>query len=194
MEKWHIGDNGKRPEKHGLPGVEKQGVPAHEKAEAEKKGKPDEGCEKRIAELRAAAEGHKETLQRLQAEFENASKRAERERAEFVKFASAKTIQGFLPVIDSMEEAIKQAEKSGNKEMKEGVATIMKQMMKALEGNGVRRIEALGKKFDHSLHEVLLAGKDDAKGDDAVLEELQKGYTINGVVLRPAKVKVNRKE
>ena len=165
------------------------------------KGSQDDGrnwkkehYERRIAEVERAAEEYKETLQRVQAEFENAGKRSEREKAEFVKFAAAKTIEEFLPLADSIDEGIRQAEKSGNKEMKLGLEVIRTQFVKALEANGVRRIEAVGKKFDHSLHEVLMTTKEDSMEDGYVLEEFQKGYTLNGKVLRPAKVKINRKD
>ena len=148
---------------------------------------------RQIAELKALAAEYKDMLQRLQAEFENAAKRAEREREDFMKFAGARTVQGFLPVIDSVEEALKQAEKTGNTEMKKGLEMIRAQLVKALESNGVKRIETAGKKFDHALHEVLMTGNEAAKEDDAVLEEFGKGYTLGGKVLRPAKVKVNKK-
>jgi len=144
--------------------------------------------------LKEEAKVHKDTLQRLQAEFENFQKRNEREKMEFLKYAGAKTIEEFLPIVDSICEAIKQAEKHENKEMAEGMKKIEEQLMKILEKQGVKVIEAQGKKFDHNIHECVMTGNENEKDDDYVLEEFQKGYTINGKILRPAKVKVNKKE
>lgn len=178
------GESGRKEsrESNGVKSGETSGAPSHEE------------YRKRIAGLQALASEYKEMLQRLQAEFENATKRAERDKGEFLKFAASRTVEGFLPVVDSIEGGIRQAEKSGNREMKNGLEIIRKQFMKAMEANGVRQIESVGRKFNHSLHEVVMAGKDDSKEEGDVLEEFQIGYTLNGGVLRPAKVKINKKE
>ena len=159
--------------------------------------KPDKNIgeiEKEIGEIRAVAQEYKDMLLRLQAEFENSYKREERERREFALFAGAKTVMDFLPMMDSIEEGEKQAGKSGNNEMKTGFEILARQFALILEKNGVKRIDAIGKKFDHSLHEAILTGNEEGKVDGLVLEELHKGYTMNGKVLRPAKVKINRIE
>ena len=179
-----------KAEKEGSQG----GKEAHGHAKGFVAGKAAEWYERQIAELSAIAQEHKGTLQRLQAEFENAAKRADREKDEFRKFASSKAVESFLPLMDSIDEAIKQAEKTANREMKGGLEMIKRQLEKILESNGVKRIEALGKKFDHALHEVLTTGKDYSNEDEIVVEEFQKGYTQNGRVLRPAKVRVNKKD
>ncbi len=145
-----------------------------------------------VDSLRKLAEDYKEMLQRLQAEFENAAKRASKEKEEFRKVTNAKLIEEFLPLVDSMQEAVKHAEASGNREMKDGSGKILSQLMKVLERNGVRQIRAMGQKFDAHLHECLMTADESGKADGVVLEELQKGYTLNGLVLRPAKVKVNK--
>ncbi|MBI4210742.1 MAG: nucleotide exchange factor GrpE [Candidatus Diapherotrites archaeon] len=163
---------------------------AHTTAEKDRE-KPHE---KEIEELKKIAADYKETLQRMQAEFENADKRLEREKEEFVKFAAFMAITKFLPIADSIEEGMKEAEKTGNSAMKEGFEKLQKQFMQALEMNGVKRIESVGKKFDHEMHEVLMTAKEESKEDGIVLEEFHKGYMMNGRVLRPAKVKVNKKE
>lgn len=147
-----------------------------------------------VEQLRKIAENYKEMLQRLQAEFENAAKRTAKEKEEYRKLVNAKLLEEFLPLVDSMAEAIKHAAKSGNNEMKGGVEKILAQLMKILERNGVKQMQATGKKFDAALHECLLTASEQDREDWVVLEELQKGYTINGKVLRPAKVKVNKKE
>ena len=147
-----------------------------------------------IAELKKISEEYKDTMQRLQAEFENFKKRNERENEEFRKFVHGKTLEEFLPIVDSLYEGINQAGRKKNEEMKKGFEFVLKQLLQILDRNGVRKIETEGKKFDHNLHEVLMTSKDESKGDEIVLEELQRGYMINGKVLRPAKVKVNKRD
>ena len=168
-----------------------------QKTELEKHGEKA-GNEKelmqKIVELEDAAGNYKETLQRLQAEFENLRKRIEKEKEEFRKLANAVLLKEFLPLVDSLAEAEKQARAKGNNEMAEGMTMIGKQLLRILEKNGVKKINALGGKFDPEMHECLMASNENGKEDNVVLEELQKGYTINGKVLRPAKVKVNKRE
>ena len=176
----------REPQKAAAHAGEKHEV----KAAEEHEGKP----ETEIEMLKKSSAEFKDMLQRLQAEFENAKKREEREREEFRKFAGMRTVQDFLPMMDSIAEGIKQAEKSGNAEMKKGFEMLKAQMAQILERQGVRQIESAGKKFSHDLHDALMVVKDAAKEDGTVLEEFQRGYTMNGKVLRPAKVKINRKE
>jgi len=138
-----------------------------------KQAQPEQ--QKEVSQLAAIALEYKDTLQRLQAEFENFKKRNERENEEFRKLS----------------EGLKQAERGGNKEMQEGFENVLRQLFGVLERSGVRQIETVGRKFDHNLHEVLITGKDESKDDQVILDEFQKGYVLNGKVLRPAKVKVN---
>jgi len=168
-------------------------VTKHEESkDKEKHGKSKH--EERIEHLEKEATEYKDTLQRLQAEFENFQKRIDREKIDFQKFASARTIESFLPLMDSVSEGIKQAKKSGNKEMENGFSQIRTQLAKIFETQGVKEIETHGEKFDYNLHECMMTVHEKDKADELILEEFQKGYLLNGKVLRPAKVKVNKKE
>ncbi|MCR4369291.1 MAG: nucleotide exchange factor GrpE [archaeon] len=151
---------------------------------------PCEGLEKELSELRAVSQGYKETLQRLQAEFENFSKRTEREKHEFRKIVNASLLEDFLPLVDTIEEAEKHAKQE---EAKKGFGKIKGQLLRILEKNGVKKIESVGKKFDHSLHECMLTVSEEGKADGEVLEEFARGYALYDKILRPAKVKVNKK-
>lgn len=150
-----------------------------------KKHKPKKADEKeeKIEELT-------ETLQRLQAEFENYKKRIDKEKEEFVKYTKADLILEILPTLDSFEMALKNA--SDKKKFIKGVELIFAQFYSLLESEGLRPIEALGKKLDPYKHEVLMKQESD-KEEDTVLEELQKGYMLNDKILRPSKVKVSTK-
>lgn len=137
---------------------------------------------------------YQEALQRLQAEFENFTKRTEKEKQEYGKYLNASLLHDFLPMVDTFEEGIKHAEKNNNKEMKEGFEKAEKQLNQILERNGVRKIESTGKKFDSELHECMMTSHEKGKENEEILEEFQKGYTLHEKVLRPAKVRINKKE
>jgi molecular chaperone GrpE len=131
-----------------------------------------------------------DTLQRTQAEFENYKKRVDKEKDEFVKYAKAELIQKLLPTIDTYEIALKSTK--DNEKFVKGIEMVYAQLVSLLHSEGLKPIESLGKKFDPYLHEVMLKEKSD-KDDEIILEELQKGYTLNGKVLRHSKVKVSEK-
>lgn len=119
-------------------------------------------------------------LQRLQAEFENFQKRIEKEKQEFVKLANADLLEQLIEVLTNFERAqIKD----------DGVNLIYKQFKLLLEKNGLEEINNQGQ-FDPNYHEVLLKENSDQK-EDTILEVLEKGFTINGKLLRPSKVKVS---
>ena len=128
-----------------------------------------------------------ETLQRLQAEFENYKKRIDREKEEFSRYAKADILEKILPIIDNFEMALKNKDKG--EQFVRGVEMIYAEMISFLQKEGVERIKALGEKADPNLHEVLMTEK---SGEEAgtVLEELQRGYMLNDKVLRYSKVKV----
>ena len=160
----------------------------------QEKEKSPEGFEKELEELKATAEEYKSTLQRMQADWENFRKRNEREQDEFRKFSNISLLRDFLPLLDTINGAKKEAEKKENREAIDALNAVEKQLTTILEKNGVKAIESLGKKFDHNKHECLMTGHEKGKEDELVLEEFQKGYTYNDRVLRPAKVKVNKTE
>lgn len=135
---------------------------------------------------------YKDTLQRLQAEFENYKKRVEKEKLQYRQFAAAEVAKSLLPVLDSFELALKPAI-NGDDKFRKGMEMIYGQFYSVLESLGLRPIKALGEALDPYKHEVLLQGEtDDGKKDGVVAEEFQKGYMFNDAVLRCSKVKVLR--
>ena len=131
-----------------------------------------------------------DTLQRVQADFENYKRRVEQEKKDFTQYACTDVIKELLPFLDSFELSLKNT--SNHEEFVKGVELIYSQLWDMLEKKGVKRIEAEGRPFDPVCHEALLSEKSEEE-ENTVLEELQKGYTINGRVLRPTKVKVAKK-
>ena len=131
-----------------------------------------------------------ETLQRLQAEFENYKKRNDKEFSERIKYSNAELISRLLPVLDSFGLAIKN--KSKGEDFIKGMELVYSQFYSLLKQEGLKPIEALNKKFDPFLHEVMMQEEND-KEDEVVLEEFQKGYMLNDRVLRHSKVKLSKK-
>jgi len=131
-----------------------------------------------------------ESLQRLQAEFENYKKRVEKENREFVKYANAGLISKILNTIDTFEIALRNLNE--HEKFVKGIEMIYAQLISTLESEGLRPINSVGKKFDPYLHEVMLKQTSD-KEEGIVLEELQKGYMLHGKVLRYSKVKISEK-
>jgi len=137
----------------------------------------------------------KDTLQRVQAEFENSRKRMEKEKQEFSKHANSALVKELLPLLDSVDaarEKLDDQREVRKDEAVEGIELIQKQLLAILKVHGLQEIECKGKKFDPMKGDCVMQAKVKGKGDGIVLEELQKGYTLNGKVLRHAKVKVNK--
>ena len=153
-----------------------------EKKELKKFKKP--GDKEKIAELT-------DDLQRLQAEFENYKKRADKEKAEFSSYAKADLVAKLLPLLDTFEIALKNTD--NHEKFVKGTEMVFAQLFSTLGAEGLRPIQAQGKKFDHYYHEVMLKQKSN-KEEGIVLEELQKGYMFKDKVLRYSKVKISEKE
>ena len=128
----------------------------------------------------------------LMAEFDNFRKRTIRERAELVKNASEKALQGLLPIVDDFERGLDAIRDSSDAEaVKEGMNLIYNKLIKYLADNGVKAMESTGADFDTELHEaVAMVPADDVTPKGKVKDTVSKGYTINDKVLRHAKVVV----
>lgn len=165
-------------EKRGMPSGVKQLI-----TKLEEESKKVNQRDKTIEELT-------DTLKRLQAEFENYKKRADKERIEFMKYANAGVIAHLLPVIDSFDIALKST--ADREKFIEGIKMIYAQLYSVLESEGLRPIKAIGEKFDPYRHEVLMK-EESGKPEETILEEFQKGYMLNDRVLRHSKVKISGK-
>lgn len=144
-----------------------------------------------LEEAQSKAEEYYNHLQRLKAEFDNYRKRTQREKEETAKYASERIILALLPVLDNFERAIDSSRTNKDFEsFSQGIAMILKQFNKVLEDEGLKAIEAVGKEFDPNIHDALLKEESD-KGDNIILEEIQKGYYLKDKVLRASKVKVS---
>jgi molecular chaperone GrpE len=132
-----------------------------------------------------------DTLQHLQAEFENYKKRAAKESCELIKCANEDLILRLLPIIDNFELALKSCREDSD--FYKGMKLIYSQLIDTLHSQGLKHIECSGKKFDPYYHEVLLA-EEGKEADSTITEELQKGYILNDKVIRHSKVKICKRK
>jgi molecular chaperone GrpE len=161
--------------------------------EIELPGKRAEGAsvvaESEVQKLKAERDTLLDRLARLQAEFENARKRAAREQQDFRDFAAADAIKALLPAFDSFERAL-QAPATQPTEFRGGVELIYKQLQDALTKLGVRPVPAKGERFDPHVHEAIEMVDTTDVPDHQVIDELQRGYKLKDRLLRPAMVRV----
>lgn len=135
-----------------------------------------------------------EQMKRMQADFENYKNRLARDAEENRKYASEKLICNQLEILDNLERAIKSADETKDiVAFKKGVELIYKKMKDIFEKEGLKEIKCVGKQYDPNFAEVMMCEDNPEAGDDTVTEELEKGYTLKDKVIRPAKVKVCKK-
>lgn len=140
--------------------------------------------------LKKQVADYRDSLQHLQADFENYRKRVEKDNAALSLRAKADIMKALLPVVDSFELALKN--NADPEKFRKGTEMIYAQLYSTLEDIGLKKIDALNQKFDPYKHEVLL--QEPSEKDGIVLEELQRGYLLAGNILRYTKVKVGKKE
>jgi molecular chaperone GrpE len=130
------------------------------------------------------AQRYMDNWRRAEADFENYKKRVELDRAESARFASTAVVLNILPVLDDLDRAFKSLpEKLAHLTWTDGMRLIHRKLQATLEAQGVTEIKALGESFDPSIHEAV----GQAAGEDGkIIEEAQRGYRLNGRVIRPA--------
>jgi len=141
-----------------------------------------------LQKLRAERDTLLDRLARMQADFENARKRASREQQEFRDYALADAIKTLLPTLDSLERALQSSRDESD--LRSGIELIYKQMQDALSKLGLSTIAAKGEPFDPRFHEAIEMVETSEAPDHQILEELQRGYKLKDRLLRPAMVKV----
>jgi len=141
-----------------------------------------------LDQLKAERDQLLDRLARLQAEFENARKRAERERVEYRDYAAGSVVEQFLPVVDNFELALKSSGTAD--QLRHGVELIVKQMDEVLRQLQVSAIPTVGEAFDPRIHEALGAVEREDLPDQHVAEEVRRGYRLRERMLRPALVRV----
>ena len=168
------------------PEGEKEADAADEK---ESKGKTSFfGKKKKDNKLEQQIEDLTDRLKRNMAEFDNFRKRTEKEKSSMDIIGAKDIIEKILPVVDNFERGLAQATEGDP--FAEGMEKIYKQLTTTLESLGVEPIEAVDKEFNPDLHNAVMHVEDESVGDNIIVEELQKGYTYKGFVVRHSMVKV----
>ncbi|MBC8283014.1 MAG: nucleotide exchange factor GrpE [Nitrospinae bacterium] len=134
----------------------------------------------------------KDTFLREKAELENFKKRLTKEKEDFVQFANERLLKELVQIEDNLERAMA-APNATLESLKEGVELIQKQFSAFLKNQKVEPIDALGKPFDPNLHEVLNQQESEEHEEGTVIQEYSKGFTLNGRILRSAKVVISKK-
>jgi molecular chaperone GrpE len=167
-----------------------------EKERLQEEAKKVEEYSKECAELKEKAEKAEEyldQLKRLKAEFINYKRLQEKHNQEFIKFSNELLIMELLPTLDNLDRALNSKNNSSSNldSLLEGVKLVKKQIFEVLSKNGLSTIDSVGKIFDPRFHEAVMRIETAEKDKDGlVMEEFQKGYTLHGKVIRPAKVSV----
>ena len=157
--------------------------------EKEAKGKTSFfGKKKKDNKLEQQIEDLTDRLKRNMAEFDNFRKRTEKEKSSMYIIGAKDIIEKILPVVDNFERGLAQATEGDP--FAEGMEKIYKQLTTTLESLGVEPIEAVDKEFNPDFHNAVMHVEDESVGDNIIVEELQKGYTYKGFVVRHSMVKV----
>lgn len=127
-------------------------------------------------------------LLRSRAEFDNARRRAERERSEYIQFAAMDLVKDLLPVLDDFERALKV--ETADRNYAKGIELIYQRMAETLKKIGLEPIETDGCQFDPNLHQAVERVPTGEADDQTILGEFQRGYNFKGRLLRPAMVRV----
>src|SRR5687767_4286030 len=170
-------------------------------AEQSEAAAPPEGAtDEAIAATEKERDTLKEQLLRAVADFDNYRKRIERERRELSDYAATDVLLELLPIIDNFERALQapaggdEAFKKADEAFKKGVELIHKQMLDLLRKRGVTLIDALGADFDPNVHQAVIHEPSDEHREGEVMQELQRGYKLGDRLLRPAMVKVAKRQ
>jgi molecular chaperone GrpE len=145
-----------------------------------------------LAEAKRERDEYLELARRTKADFENYRKRVAKETSEALARGKADLARQLLPALDNLERALAAGvDPSAHPALVQGVAMVRDELRSRLEGAGVESFDPTGEKFDPQLHEALSTRPDEGTKPGVVLETVEKGYRLNGQVLRPARVVVS---
>lgn len=176
--------------------AEKTTVSLKEESEEAVESRDDESNENEggdeVSVLKDELEAEQNKYLRLLADYDNFKRRTQKDREISAKFRSQSLLTDLLPVLDNFERALAVEAKSEDAvSIMKGVEMVQKSLLEAVKREGLEEIPAVGEPFDPNFHQAVMQEKDDDAEPGTVLQELQKGYTLKGRVLRPAMVKVN---
>jgi molecular chaperone GrpE len=168
---------------------------SHQTDEKESKKQEDELKEKpdTIESLQAEKDELFAKFQRVSADYANYQKRVPKQISDTIGYEKERIIKTLLPALDNFEHTLQNAHSAENVDvLVKGIRIIYDQLLDILKSHNVEQIEALGETFDPAMHQAMTQQSDPDKEENTVLEEFQKGYKLNGRVIRPSKVIVNK--
>ena len=130
---------------------------------------------------------------RAVADLDNYKKRAIREKVDIIKYGKEDVIKDILPFVDSLDRALAHADSADIQAFKEGIKLIQEQLLSCLKKHGVEKIDSVGLDFDPNFHEAMMQVESEEHDENKVVNEVQKGYLLNGRLLRPSKVCICKK-
>ena len=169
---------------------DEDGQSSDQSAEAQAVAAETAKADAEVAKLGADLEEVRQTLLRRQADFDNYRKRIEKERFEDSKRATARVIEGLIPIIDGFEQALAAHREAEYDNYRKGFELIYKQLLESITKLGAERVDPAGKSFDPHLHQAVDRAETTDHEDGTILQVFQPGYVFHGRVLRPAMVRV----
>ncbi len=151
-----------------------------------------DGLRQELGKAQKEKDDLEERLKRVYADYANFQKRVPRQITDTVTYEREKLMRSLLPILDNFDHTLKAHSAESTDALVKGVEIMSGQMLDILKSHGVEPIQAVGEKFDPQRHEAMLRRTEPDKDDEVVLEEFQKGYMLNGRVLRPSRVVVNK--
>ncbi len=147
-----------------------------------------EGLQQALAQSEERAKNHWDQYLRAVAELDNIRKRAQRDVESANRYGLEKFAAELIPVMDSLELAVQSGDKADSRALIEGQKATLRLLAKAFEKLGILEMDPKGERFDPERHEAMLAQESKTTAPDQVLQVVQRGYELNGRVLRPARV------
>lgn len=168
-----------------------EGGTNRDKADTAGDGEPpeEESILKLLEAEKARAEDYFSRMARMQADFDNFRKRTAREREDLLKYANEQLILSLLSVVDNFERALSTKNDDPEK-LLAGVEMISRQLTEILEREGLCPIPAVGEQFNPEVHEAVMKEENSQYPENTIIEELRRGFTCRGKVIRAAMVKV----
>ncbi|MEC7227747.1 MAG: nucleotide exchange factor GrpE [Candidatus Latescibacterota bacterium] len=190
QESTEIGQTeGDTPEVAPEESIEKEGERVEE--EGEEEAEEELSIDEQLATAKQEAAAHYDRYMRSVAELDNFRKRTARMRSEVREDTLRDMLLQMAPVVDNMRRALDQ-DTEDVEGLKQGIELIYSQFNAALEGYGLKAVEAMGEPFDPNMHEAMLEVEDAEHEPGTVVQEMEKGYELNGKVVRPARVVVSK--
>ncbi|HBI47952.1 MAG TPA: nucleotide exchange factor GrpE [Smithella sp.] len=164
----------------------------NEKVVAEDHNKEIEDLKKKLEEKEKESTANYDKYLRSVAEWDNYKKRVIKEKADIIKYGKEDIVKDILPFMDSLDRALEH-DTGDIQAFKNGIALIQDQLLCCLKKHGVERIATAGADFDPNFHEALMQTESDQHEDNKIVSEMEKGYLLNGRLLRPSRVCVCKK-